>query len=77
MTKTEQNRKVKARKMRRMLILYGRVCHLCGRDIRPDEPVSRDHFIPRSDGGKANVGNIRPSHPRCNSRRGNLPVTRG
>lgn len=74
MTNTERNRRDKARKIRRMLTLYGRTCHLCGRDIRPGEPVSRDHRIPRSEGGKANVENIRPSHPRCNNRRGNMPI---
>jgi 5-methylcytosine-specific restriction endonuclease McrA len=34
-----------------------------------------DHLIPRSKGGGNDMGNLRPAHQRCNSRRGNRPLT--
>ncbi len=51
---------------------YGTACHLCG---RPGADTS-DHLIPRSRGGDDSLGNLRPAHKSCNSRRGAdaLPV---
>ena len=51
---------------------YGRTCHLCGMYIRGQ--VSVDHIIPRSKGGTDDIANLRPAHPRCNSRRGNRDI---
>lgn len=51
----------------RVLALHGTVCHLCGRD----GANSADHLEPRSKGGAVwDVANARPSHKRCNIRRG-------
>ncbi|MFD2840105.1 HNH endonuclease [Populibacterium corticicola] len=68
--------------LRRVLATYGSQCHLCQHpiDVRllgqrhPDGP-SVDHLIPRSKGGTNDMGNLRPAHQRCNSRRGNRPLT--
>jgi len=50
-----------------VLRTYGDVCHLCG---RPGS-TSADHVIPRSKGGAVwDVANARPSHHKCNLRRG-------
>ena len=49
---------------------YGTICHLCG---RPGADTS-DHLIPRSRGGDNSLGNLRPAHKGCNSRRGASPL---
>lgn len=49
---------------------YGDICHLCGQPIAEGQ-FSADHLIPRSLGGTDDIGNLRPAHRRCNSRRGN------
>ncbi|WP_130866647.1 HNH endonuclease [Acidipropionibacterium timonense] len=66
---------------------YGLVCHLCGQPINLDEPrhlddgrlnpayPSIDHLIPRSHGGTDDLDNLRLCHARCNSSRGNRPIT--
>lgn len=51
----------------RVLAHYGTTCHLCGRD----GANSADHVIPRSKGGAVwDLTNARPSHHKCNLRRG-------
>lgn len=46
----------------------GGVCHLCG------EPGADtlDHVVPLSRGGSNGVGNLRPAHRGCNSRKGGV-----
>jgi hypothetical protein len=51
-------------------ILNGR-CAYCRRAAEPDQPLTREHVIPRARGGKRNdVRIIVPACFRCNSRRG-------
>lgn len=49
---------------------YGRICHLCGKP----GATTADHIIPRSKGGSDSIGNLRPAHSRCNSRRGDRTI---
>ena len=49
----------------------GRVCWLCGQPIALDDSLDFDHIVPVSRGGKTQLDNLRPSHGRCNRRRGN------
>lgn len=72
-----------------VLATFGPICHLCKGSIskpmgyktdpdtqyNPDpDSLSLDHLVPRSKGGTDEVGNLRPSHWRCNIARGNRPV---
>jgi hypothetical protein len=51
-------------------ILHGR-CAYCRRPAEPDQPLTREHVIPRARGGRRNdVRIIVPACFRCNSRRG-------
>jgi hypothetical protein len=51
-------------------ILHGR-CAYCRRPAGPDQPLTREHLIPRARGGRRNdVRIIVPACARCNSRRG-------
>jgi hypothetical protein len=51
-------------------ILHGR-CAYCRRPAEPDQPLTREHVIPRARGGRRNdVRIIVPACARCNSRRG-------
>jgi hypothetical protein len=51
-------------------ILHGR-CAYCRRPAAPDDPLTREHVIPRARGGRRNdVRIIVPACARCNSRRG-------
>lgn len=57
---------------------YGlaQTCWICGdKFYRYDERLkkTKDHFIPRSDGGRG-WNNIKPAHWACNNFRGNKPV---
>jgi 5-methylcytosine-specific restriction endonuclease McrA len=58
----------------------GGPCHICGRDIDLALPYTdkdswtADHLIPRSKGGQL-LGELRPAHRGCNSRRGNRVTT--
>lgn len=60
---------------------YGTTCHLCLKPVRLDAPPrhpmrpSADHVVPRSLGGTNAIGNLRPAHYGCNSRRGARPLT--
>ena len=61
-------------------------CHLCGETILVNRPKgmsskvwrqlkpSRDHLVPKSNGGLGLINNVKPSHAGCNSRRGNEPI---
>lgn len=59
---------------------HGTVCHLCLTDIDislswPDRrSLSADHLVPISLDGEDTLDNVRPSHLRCNTIRGNRPA---
>lgn len=57
-----------------MISLYGRSCWLCGRAIAWGDVVSVDHVRPLSKGGSNKIHNLRPSHEKCNRRRGDGPI---
>lgn len=68
----------------RLLVLktYGNVCYLCGRAIDLDLPARHpeswtvEHLDPVSLGGAVlDLDRARPAHYRCNSARGNRPIT--
>ncbi len=44
-------------------------CALCGQPLDPTR-ISVDHIVALADGGSSDLENLRPVHPRCNSRRG-------
>ena len=48
----------------------GMVCHLCGGKIRNRRDLDFDHVVPLSKGGPHSEENVRPSHRRCNRRKG-------
>lgn len=52
---------------RKVLEVYGDVCHLCGRP----GATTRDHLIAYSAGGTDDLANLRPAHRSCNSKRHN------
>jgi 5-methylcytosine-specific restriction endonuclease McrA len=41
------------------------ICYLCGKHVSFDE-MTVDHVIPTSKGGGNNLGNLRPTHRKCN-----------
>lgn len=47
-----------------------RVCHICSRAIRQNEPLHFDHVVPLARGGAHSMSNIRPAHAECNVRKG-------
>ena len=49
------------------------ICHLCTKYV-PYEQASRDHLVPRFNGGPTTFENISLAHKKCNSRRGIIPV---
>ena len=49
---------------------YGRICFICGKEIRG--AVSVDHIFPFSKGGKSTLDNLLLTHPGCNSSKGNM-----
>ena len=51
-------------------------CHLCGGRVGRAE-ASRDHIVPRSHGGPTTWTNIALAHRRCNSLRGDAPLSAG
>ena len=57
---------------RMVIATYGTVCHIC----RRPGATSADHVLPRSRGGTDAIGNLRPAHRRCNSRRGDARGSR-
>ena len=48
----------------------GMVCHICGGKIRNRRDLDFDHVVPLSKGGPHSEENVRPSHRRCNRRKG-------
>jgi 5-methylcytosine-specific restriction endonuclease McrA len=64
-----------------ILDLYGSLCHLCGEEIDLSAPrrmgipgwengLQLDHVIPLSQGGTDLIGNVKPSHGKCNASKG-------
>jgi hypothetical protein len=47
------------------------ICALCGRYVEIEE-ASRDHIIPRSQGGGNGRDNIQLTHKRCNNMKGDV-----
>ena len=54
-----------------ILAEFGMVCHICGGEIETRATLNFDHVIPLTRGGPHVQENIRPSHKRCNVRKGN------
>lgn len=48
---------------------WGSRCYICFNPIASAD-LSLDHIIPQSQGGKWRVDNLRPTHARCNAKRG-------
>ena len=65
----------KRKRRLRVAYLHGYRCQECRRLIdvsRPPgdpEALEIDHIVPVSDGGRDNIGNLRPLHRRCHQRR--------
>lgn len=49
------------------------ICYLCGKFV-PYEEMTVDHVIPRSKGGSSSLKNLRPTHRKCNSDKGDKLV---
>lgn len=62
----------------RILIRQGNypVCYLCGKPVKRQEEVSSDHIIAKSCSGKTIPENLAPVHKICNSKKGNMTVSR-
>jgi HNH endonuclease len=59
----------------RLVEIYGNKCYLCGLEFTEDNPPTRDHVVPRADGGaKHSIKNIRLAHGSCNQDRGRTPA---
>lgn len=61
------------RRKLKLIAIFGRWCHICGKPIGKRSVVSVDHIIPKSEGGTNDIENLRPAHRGCNSKRGNTP----
>lgn len=48
-------------------------CHLCHQSVSLKQ-ASRDHVIPRSNGGPNAADNLRLAHKKCNQQRGTMRV---
>ena len=48
----------------------GRVCYICLQPVTLEE-ANHDHVVPQSKGGSNGAENLRLSHRKCNSARGN------
>lgn len=53
-----------------ILAEHGMICHICGSEIPDTTDLHFDHVIPLARGGVHTNDNIRPSHARCNMRKG-------
>ena len=49
------------------------VCHLCGEYVHYEQ-ASRDHLVPRFNGGPTTFDNVALAHKKCNSKRGIVPI---
>lgn len=48
-------------------------CHICGQKVLRSE-ASRDHVVPRSEGGSGAASNLALAHRKCNNERHTDPV---
>lgn len=53
-----------------ILAEHGMTCHICESDIESFDDLHFDHVIPLARGGAHSYENVRPSHKRCNLRKG-------
>ncbi|WP_120338129.1 HNH endonuclease [Cryobacterium soli] len=53
-----------------IIIRDGMVCHICSIDIESMSDLHFDHVRPLARGGAHSMDNIKPSHARCNLRKG-------
>lgn len=53
-----------------ILAEHGMTCHICDGPIQSRSDLHFDHVIPLAKGGPHSADNIRPSHARCNLRKG-------
>jgi hypothetical protein len=49
------------------------ICHLCGNYVHYEQ-ASRDHLIPKFNGGPTTFDNVALAHKKCNSKRGTAPI---
>lgn len=49
---------------------YGYTCLACGEKETSENPLERDHIMPREDGGSDDVSNRQPLHKLCNASKG-------
>lgn len=54
---------------------YGSVCYLCQKEIDLRKLWHIDHVIPFSKGGSDNIGNLRPTHIKCNELKGSKVIS--
>lgn len=67
----KQQAKVGKVSLKRILVIHGRVCYLCGEEI-PKGELHFEHVIPLWRGGEHSEENIRPACARCNLKKGRL-----
>jgi 5-methylcytosine-specific restriction endonuclease McrA len=53
-----------------VLNLYGHKCAICKTKLASTDEVHIDHIIPFSEGGLTQLGNLQPSHAKCNLKKG-------
>lgn len=53
-----------------ILAEHGMFCHICRHDIAGMDVLHFDHVVPLARDGEHTADNIRPSHARCNLRKG-------
>lgn len=46
------------------------ICYLCNNPVSL-QSFTIDHVVPKSKGGKSNLGNLKPTHSKCNGLKGN------
>ena len=66
-------------RIQRIAARDGWKCHLCGKMINPHTTNKRDratvdHLIPKSEGGKSGLDNIKLAHLSCNNKRGTIAM---
>lgn len=74
-------RKIRWLNVTRLMARDGQHCQICytplDRRVRDgDDPnyITFDHIVPRSHGGRDDLGNLRLAHQHCNMLRGNDPI---
>lgn len=77
-----RHRRMRWRLVTRLMARDGTNCTICSEpldrhihDCHAPMYVTFDHIVPRSHGGLTTYKNLRLAHSRCNSARGNDPIT--